>query len=148
MSLTSVFDIAGMGMSAQSIRLNTVASNLANASAGGSETGEVYRARHPVFATVQANAMSGGGDFFPAMDEGSALGVRVVDIVESDSALQRRYEPNHPNANEEGYVFYPNVNMVEEMADMISASRSFQVNVEVMNSAKTMMQRLLSLGQQ
>jgi flagellar basal-body rod protein FlgC len=76
----------------------------------------------------------------------SAMGLRVSGIVESDQPLQRRYEPNHFKADEEGYVYYPNVNVMEEMADMISASRSFQVNVEVMNSAKTMMQGVLSLG--
>jgi flagellar basal-body rod protein FlgC len=77
----------------------------------------------------------------------SGMGVRVAGIVESDAPLEPRYEPNSPMANEEGYVFYPNVNPVEEMADMMSASRSFQTNVEIMNSAKSMMQRMLTLGQ-
>ncbi|WP_101759996.1 flagellar basal body rod protein FlgC [Oceanicoccus sp. KOV_DT_Chl] len=148
MSLSSVFDIAGMGMSAQSIRLNTTASNLANAQSASSNTSEVYRARHPVFETMRRDLMH-GDDFnvMPSVDDDASMGLRVSGIVESDAPLQRRYEPNHMKADEDGYVYYPNVNVVEEMADMISASRSFQINVEVMNSAKTMMQRVLTLGQ-
>lgn len=146
MSLTSVFDIAGLGMSAQSIRLNATASNLANAQAAGSSEEDTYRARHPVFSSIQQDLMS-NGSIIPTMDDRSSVGLQVADIIESTAPLQQRYEPNHPNANEDGYVFYPNVNVIEEMADMISASRSFQVNVEVMNSAKSMMQRLLTLGQ-
>ncbi len=147
MSLMGVFDLAGAGMSAQSIRLNTTASNLANAEAASSSVDEVYRARHPVFSSVQQSVLSGTGSPFSSMSDEAAVGVQVVDIVESDAPLNRRYEPGHPKADEEGYVFYPNVNVVEEMADMISASRSFQVNVEIMNSAKTMARGLLSLGQ-
>lgn len=146
MSLSAVFDIAGMGMSAQSVRLNTTASNLANAQAASSSVDEVYRARHPVFASIQKNLMQ-GHRAFPTLAGQASVGIQVVDIVESDRPLERRYEPDHPKADEDGYVFYPNVNVMEEMADMISASRSFQINVEVMNSAKTMMQRLLSMGQ-
>ena len=81
-------------------------------------------------------------------DDGPGAGVRVEGIVESNAELQMRYEPDHPAANEDGYVFYPNVNVVEEMADMMSSSRSFQMNVDIMNSAKSMMQRILTLGQQ
>lgn len=148
MSLNGVFDIAGMGMSAQSIRLNTTASNLANAQAASSSVDEVYRARHPVFEAVRQDILR-QDDFtaMPSASDEAAMGLRVSGIVESDRPLERRYEPNHPKADEEGYVFYPNVNVVEEMADMISASRSFQMNVEVMNSAKAMMQRVLTLGQ-
>ena len=83
----------------------------------------------------------------PTVADDAAMGLQVTGIVESQQPLDRRYEPHHPKADEEGYVFYPNVNIVEEMADMISASRSFQVNVEVMNSAKKMLQRVLTLGQ-
>ena len=147
MSLNGVFDIAGMGMSAQSIRLNTTASNLANAQAASSSVDEVYRARHPVFETMRRDMMSDQYSAMPSMSDEASMGLRVSGIVESDQPLDKRYEPNHPKADEEGYVYYPNVNMVEEMADMISASRSFQINVEVMNSAKTMMQRVLTLGQ-
>ena len=147
MSLTSVFDLAGMGMSAQSIRLNTTASNLANAQAADSNIDEVYRARHPVFESLRSDILTNGFNAVPTMADEAAMGLRVAGIVESQQPLERRYEPHHPKADEDGYVFYPNVNVVEEMADMISASRSFQVNVEVMNSAKTMLQRVLTLGQ-
>lgn len=146
MSLGSVFDIAGSGMSAQTVRLNTTASNLANAEAAGGSEEETYRARHPVFAMIQQSVMQ-GDEFISPIDDASGAGVQVTEIIESQSELQRRYEPHHPKADDEGYVYYPNVNVVEEMADMISSSRSFQMNVEMMNSAKTMMQRLLTLGQ-
>ncbi|MDN3639962.1 flagellar basal body rod protein FlgC [Simiduia curdlanivorans] len=144
MSLDSIFSIAGSGLNAQSLRLNTTASNMANAESASSSIDQTYRARHPVFTTAfnQANGKLLMGS--PSEVEG---GVQVLGIVESDAPLQQRYEPNHPLANEEGYVFYPNVNVVEEMANMISASRSFQTNVEVMNSAKQMMQRVLTIGQ-
>ena len=146
MSLGSVFDIAGSGMSAQSIRLNTTASNLANAQSAGSSTDDVYRARHPIFSAIHQSAMQNNG-FIPAVQNDASAGVKVDGIVESAAPLQRRYEPHHPKANAEGYVLYPNVNVVEEMADMMSSTRSFQINVEMMNSAKVMMQRLLTLGQ-
>ncbi|MEE8058872.1 MAG: flagellar basal body rod protein FlgC [Pseudomonadales bacterium] len=147
MSLSSVFDLAGMGMSAQSIRLNTTASNMANAQAASSSIDEVYRARHPVFETLRRDLMDSNSTGMPSIGDEAAIGIRVAGIVESQQPLERRYEPQHPKADEEGYVYYPNVNVMEEMADMISASRSFQINVEVMNSAKTMMQRVLTLGQ-
>lgn len=142
MGLTTIFDVAGSGMNAQSTRLNTTASNIANAEAAGSSTDEVYRGRHPVFSTMMLNEMQG----FGIGGEESAA-VKVDGIIESDAPLQPRYEPEHPKADENGYVYYPNVNVVEEMTNMISASRSFQMNVEVMNSAKQMVQRVLTLGQ-
>lgn len=145
MSLGNVFDIAGSGMTAQSVRLNTTASNLANAQAAASSSDQVYRARQPVFAAVQQQAMDDMAAF--GGEDLSSPGVQVMGIVESDAPLVKRYEPYHPMADAEGYVLYPNVNVVEEMTNMISASRSFQMNVEVMNSAKTMMQRVLTLGQ-
>ncbi|ACR13256.1 flagellar basal body rod protein FlgC [Teredinibacter turnerae] len=145
MSLSNIFNVAGSGMNAQSIRLNTTASNIANAEASSASADTTYRGRHPVFASVQA-AMLNGGDALYSEDQ-SAVGVRVDGIVESQAPLQPRYEPESPNADEDGYVYYPNVNVVEEMTNMISASRSFQVNVEVMNSAKQMVQRVLTLGQ-
>ncbi|BFM16593.1 flagellar basal body rod protein FlgC [Maricurvus nonylphenolicus] len=148
MALGNVFDIAGSGMNAQSVRLNTTASNLANAQSASSSVDDVYRARKPVFAAAHQDAMGFQSAFGKsALENNSQKGVEVLGIVESDAELQRRYEPHHPMADEEGYVFYPNVNVVEEMTDMISASRSFQVNVEVMNSAKQMVQRVLTLGQ-
>lgn len=143
MSLSSIFDIAGSGMNAQSVRLNTTASNIANAESASSSTDEVYRGRHPVFNTAFVKQMQGGMNL-PQEDH---VGVQVAGIVESDAPLQQRYEPDHPLANEEGYVMYPNVNVVEEMTNMISASRAFQVNIEVMNAAKQMLQRTLTLGQ-
>ena len=148
MSLSSVFHIAGSGMSAQSTRLNTISSNIANAETVSSSLEETYRVRKPVFATVFAdNLKQNGSSSLFAGDDQAGKGVQVKGIVEDQSELQMRYEPDHPMANEEGYVFYPNVNVVEEMADMISASRAFQNNVEMMNTAKQMLQRVLTLGQ-
>jgi len=150
MSLTNIFDIAGSGMAAQSLRLNTTASNIANADSASSSTDEVYRARKPIFSAIQQDVMSQALGGQPgAMSGGlsASQGVQVEGIIESDAPLNMRFEPDHPLANDGGYVMYPNVNVVEEMADMLSASRSFQTNVSVMDSAKTMMQRLLTLGQ-
>ena len=146
MSLASVFNIAGTGMSAQSTRLNTISSNIANAETVSSSIDKTYRARHPVFATMFQNAQQGSDSLFADQDQ-SGVGVQVLGVVEDQSSLMPRYEPNHPAADEKGYVYYPNVNVVEEMADMISASRSFQTNAEMMNTAKTMMQKVLTLGQ-
>ncbi|SDX44895.1 flagellar basal body rod protein FlgC [Marinobacter mobilis] len=147
MSLGSIFDIAGSGMTAQSLRLNTTASNIANAETASSSVDSTYRARKPVFAAIQQEMLGAQGQGFGGA-QGPGAGVRVEGIVESDAELQMRYQPDHPAANEDGYVFYPNVNVVEEMADMMSSSRSFQMNVDVMNTAKSMMQRILTLGQQ
>jgi len=146
MSLDKVFDIAGSGMSAQSLRLNTVASNIANAETVSSSIDQTYRARNPVFATIFNAERATGASLFSDQQQ-AGEGVQVLGVVESDAELQPRYEPDHPMANEEGYVFYPNVNVVEEMANMMAASRSYQTNVEVMNTAKTMLQRVLTLGQ-
>jgi len=151
MSLMNVFNIAGSGMSAQSVRLNTISSNIANSDSVSSNTEETYRAREPIFRAQMQAAMNGqlgatGGFDFSGSGMNSGGGVSVDGIVESDAPLQLRYEPNHPMADDEGYVAYPNVNVVEEMANMISASRSFQTNVDVMSSAKQMMQQVLSLG--
>ncbi len=147
MSLASVFNIAGSGMSAQTTRLNTVASNIANAETVSSSIDQTYRARHPVFATMLQGQQNGDrGSLFQDQDS-AGQGVQVTGVVEDQSNLEARYEPNHPAANKDGYVYYPNVNVVEEMADMISASRSFQTNAELMNTAKTMMQKVLTLGQ-
>lgn len=155
MSYANLFDIAGTAMDAQSIRLNTVASNLANAQSAASSVNQVYRARHPIFSAVQESAIqemknSAQGDGwidFSSNDESAGAGVQVLGIAESQAPLEKRYEPGHPLADKDGYVLYPNVNIVEEMADMISTSRSFQINVEMLQSAKTMAQRLLALGQ-
>ncbi len=136
MSLFRIFDIAASGMSAQSIRLNTVASNLANADSVSSSEGGTYRARQPVFAATLDDVFNESPD----------VTVKVLGIVESQEPLQQRYAPNHPLANADGYIFMPNVNTVEEMANMISASRSYQANVEVVNTSKQMLMRTLSLG--
>jgi flagellar basal-body rod protein FlgC len=139
-SLLNIFDVSGSAMSAQTVRLNTTASNIANAESVSSNFEGTYRARHPVFAAALRGALEPGA-------ENVAGGVRVLGLVESEAPLEIRYEPEHPYADENGYVAYPNVNVVEEMANMISATRSFQLNVEVMNSAKTLAERLLRLGQ-
>ncbi len=141
MALLNVFDVSGSGMAAQTLRLNTISSNIANAQSVAPTPEETYRARHPVFQATLHNAMSDD------IHNAASTAVRVPGIVESDAPLNMRYEPEHPYANDEGYVAYPNVSVVEEMANMISASRSFQINVEVMNTAKSLTERVLTLGQ-
>ncbi len=147
MSLMSIFDISGSAMSAQSVRLNTTASNMANANSAAGSPDQVYRARHPVFASIAAELLGDADANAFAGEQGMGLGVQVMGILESEAPHQERYEPEHPLADENGYVYYPNVNIVEEMANMISSSRAFQTNVDVMNAARTMMQRVLSMGQ-
>lgn len=136
MSVFKIFDVAGSGMSAQMLRLNTVASNLANAETMAATPEEVYKARHPVFESV-LNEVAG---------QSSVATVKVSQVVESDTPAMPHYMPGHPLANEEGYVFSPGINAVEEMADMISASRSYQNNVEVMTTARELLLRTLQLG--
>ncbi|WP_108649691.1 flagellar basal body rod protein FlgC [Dongshaea marina] len=141
MSLFNVFDIAGSAMSAQSVRLNTTSSNLANAESVSSSVEETFRARRPVFAAELQKAM------FGSSDQGSnAVGVEVLGIVESDAPLRAEYNPNHPMADKDGYIYKPNVNVVEEMTDMISASRSYQTNVQIADSAKQMLLQTLRMG--
>jgi flagellar basal-body rod protein FlgC len=140
MSSFRIFDIAGSGMSAQSVRLNTVASNLANAESVSGDAKTAYRARHPVFEAVRAQLAGAGGG-----DTGTA--VRVTSITEDTRAPEMRYQPGNPLANADGYVFAPNVNVVEEMVDMISASRAYQNNVEIMNTSKDLLLATLRLGQ-
>lgn len=137
MSIFKIFDTAASGMSAQTLRLNLVASNMANADAISSSMGETYRAREPVFQTVL-------DQFNP---DGVSHGVRMAGVVESQAPLVQEHAPDHPMANEEGYIFRSNVNMVEEMANMLSASRSYQSNVEVANSAKQLLLATLRMGQ-
>ncbi len=133
----NIFDIAGSGMSAQTVRLNTTASNLANADSVATNAADAYKARHPVFKTVQANLATGV----------AGQQVQVAGITQSTAESQARYEPGNPMANADGYVYASNVNTVEEMVDMISASRSYQNNVEVMNTSKELMLATLKLGQ-
>ncbi len=137
MSMFKIFDTAASGMSAQSLRLNLVASNMANADAVSSSIDQTYRARQPVFQTLldQANP------------DAAAAGVKMVGVVESQAPLVQEYAPDHPLANEEGYIFRPNVNMVEEMANMMSASRTYQSNVEVANAAKQLLIATIQMGQ-
>jgi flagellar basal-body rod protein FlgC len=143
MSSFKIFDIAGSGLSAQSVRLNTVASNLANADSVSGDPAKVYKARHPVFEAVRSAL--GANSLDPAAPSNAA--VKVTDIVESEAPPTARYEPGNPLANEQGYVYAPNVNVVEEMVDMISASRAYQNNVEVLNTSKELMLATLRLGQ-
>ena len=138
MSLFNVFNITGSGMSAQSMRLNTTASNIANADSVSSSINETYRARHPVFAAAMQKAADGQGD---------SVGVQVLGIVESNKPLNIEYAPEHPMADKEGYIYKPNVNVIEEMTNMISASRSYQTNVQLAESAKNMLNKTLQLGQ-
>ncbi len=148
MSLTNVFNIAGTGMNAQSVRLNTTASNIANAETVSSSIDETYKARKPWFSVLEKNWSNVKG-LNQKLDIRSQVGdgVQVKGIVESDAPLKKRYQPFHPMADEEGFVLYPNVNVVEEMTDMMSSSRSYQMNVEMMKTAKQMLQRTLTLGQ-
>jgi flagellar basal-body rod protein FlgC len=134
----NIFDVAGSAMSAQSQRMNVTASNLANADSVSGPDGQPYRAKQVVFAVA-------GGD---QQDPSAAVGgVQVAGVVEDQSPLKMVYDPKHPLANSAGYVAMPNVNVVEEMVNMISASRSYQANVEVLNTAKTMMLKTLTIGQ-
>jgi flagellar basal-body rod protein FlgC len=138
MSLFKVFDLSGSALSAQSVRLNTVASNMANADVASSTPEGAYRARYPVFAAVLDEAANARGS--------TAAAVRVAGVVESGAAPRAEYLPGHPLANADGYVFFPAVNVVEQMTDMMSASRSYQGNVEIMNTVKQLMLRTLQLG--
>jgi flagellar basal-body rod protein FlgC len=142
MSDFKIFDIAGSGMSAQSVRLNTVASNLANADSVSGDPSAVYRAKHPVFKAVLGDGLGAGGGTDPA-----TATVEVTGIAENPAAPQTRYDPGNPLADAQGYVYAPAVNVVEEMTDMISASRSYQNNVEVLNTARDLMLDTLKLGQ-
>ncbi len=134
MSLFNIFNVAGSAMNAQSQRLNTVASNLANADSATSASGEPYKARQVVFAATP-------------MGENGATGVNVAAVIEDPSPMKMVYDPKNPLADGKGYVAMPNVNVVEEMVNMISASRSYQSNVEMMNTTKTLLLKTLGLGQ-
>jgi flagellar basal-body rod protein FlgC len=142
MSSFKIFDIAGSGLSAQSVRLNTVASNLANADSVSGDPATVYKARHPIFQAVQQQLQGAS-----SLDDQSEAAVRVSGIMESQAAPQMRYDPGNPLANAQGNIYAPNVNVIEEMTDMISASRAYQDNVEVMNTSKDLMLATLKLGQ-
>ena len=136
MSLFKVIDVAGSAMNAQSVRLNVTASNLANAGSVSGDPDKVYRARQPIFSAFQQTLA----------DQSGVSGVRLQGIVESSAPLQTRYQPEHPEADENGNVFVSNVNTVEEMVNMISASRSYKNNVEIVNTTKDLLVQTLSLG--
>jgi flagellar basal-body rod protein FlgC len=134
MSMFQIFNVAGSAVSAQSQRLNVVASNLANADTVAGPDGSAYKARQVVFQTQ-------------LMGEVGAAGVTVSTVAEDNSPGRRVHDPKHPQADAEGYVTYSNVNPVEEMVNMISASKSYQNNVEVMNTAKSLLLKTLQMGQ-
>ena len=138
MSVFNVFEIAGSGMNAQSLRLNLVASNISNANSVSSSLDEVYKSRQPVFAAQLKEVMN---------KDHAASGVEVKGVVESQAPAIMEYAPNHPMADKEGYIFKPNVNTIEEMANMMSASRSYQNNVEVFNTSKQLILQTLRMGQ-
>ena len=133
MSDFRIFAVAGSALTAQSARLNAVASNLANADSVAGADGQPYRAKQVVFKAMPV--------------EGGAVGVRATQVVESAAPLRLVYDPANPAANEQGYVSMPNVNVVEEMTNMISASRAYQTNAEVMNTTKALLMKTLAIGQ-
>lgn len=133
MGFKDISQIAGSAMAAQTVRMNTIASNLANANAVATTEADGYRARKPVFAALVG-------------DEGVAR-VQVLDVVQSSEPLRRAHEPDNPLADADGMVYYTNVNEVAEMADMMAASRAFETNVEVMGRIKSMQASLLKLGE-
>jgi flagellar basal-body rod protein FlgC len=141
MSLLTVFEIAGSAMSAQSQRLNAVASNLANADSVTSTNGQPYRSKQVIFSAVPiaGSARAGTG--------AAASGVAVTGVAEDSSPGRRVYDPKHAMADAQGYVTMPNVNTVDEMVNMIAASRAYQNNIEMLNTAKTLMLKTLTLGQ-
>lgn len=136
MSLFKVFDVAGSAMNAQSVRMNVTASNLANAGSVSGDPDKVYRARQPVFATFSESLANQAG----------TAGVRLDGVVESAAPLQKIYQPDNPEADADGNVYATNVNTVEEMVNMISASRSYKNNVEMINTTKDLLLQTLSLG--
>lgn len=138
MSFNAIYDIAGSALQAQTSRMNTVASNLANAGSVAASEEEAYRAIKPVFSTVYQHTQAG---------ELSGAKVNVAGVLASDRLPEQRHQPDHPLANDEGYVYYAGVNVMEEMADMMSASRSFESAIEVVGRVNSMQQGLLNLGQ-
>ena len=135
MGLFNVFDVSGSAMNAQTVRLNTIASNMANAESVSGTPEDVYKAKSPVFETLLKQESNK-----------NAVGVSVKEIIESEAAPVIRYEPNHPLADAQGNVYLPNINTVEEMANMMSASRSYQNNVEVFNTSKQLLMQTINMG--
>lgn len=138
MSLFNAINVAGTALEAQSVRLNTISSNLANAGAISQSEEATYRAQYPVFETIYEELKGASG--------GAAAGVRVSEVTMSELPARREYAPSHPMANEEGFIYRPSVNSVQEMANMMEASRSYQDSIEAMNTAKQLILRTLTLG--
>lgn len=137
-SLFRIMDIATTGMSAENVRLNTTASNIANANSVSSSYDETYKARHPVFAAELQRATE---------EQGKGSKVQVLGVVESQKPLQVEYAPGNPLADENGYIYKPNVNVIEEMANMLSASKGYETNVQVADTTKRLFRRVLQIGQ-
>ncbi len=140
MSFGQIFNTAASAMTAQTIRLNTISSNLANVDSVSGNKDDVYKSLRPVFATIYENINTPTKEYRAA-----SVKVIVADVVSLESLIQKRYEPDNPLSNEEGNVFYSGISAVSEMADMMSASRSFEMNVEVLGNAKSMQQSLIRL---
>jgi flagellar basal-body rod protein FlgC len=140
MSLFNVFNVSGSALNAETVRLNTTASNMANAESINGDPSKVYRARQPVFQTMmdQSDLDSDGDD--------SSAGVRVLGVVESTTPPIERYEPNNPQANKDGYIYMSNVNSIEEMTNMISANRAFATNIDAINTARDLLLKTISMG--
>lgn len=132
--MSSIFDISGSALTAQSQRMNAISSNMANADSVADPNGQPYRAREVVFQPNIAPGEATGG-------------VKVAEVTESQAPLRREYAPGHPLADDKGYITMPNVDTTEEMVNMISASRSYQANLEVLNTHKSLMSKTLSMGQ-
>jgi flagellar basal-body rod protein FlgC len=139
MSLFNVFNVSGSALNAETIRLNTTASNLANAESVNGDVTKIYRARHPVFQSMMDTSA-------PFDDPDASVGVRVLGVVESKAPPLMRYSPENPLANKDGYVFTSNVNSIEEMTNMISANRSFATNIEAINTARDLLLKTISMG--
>lgn len=139
MSMFNIFDIASMGMNAQSVRLNTISSNMANASNVSGDENEVYRSIHPVFSSINLAEQD-------MLENPYAMGVKIDGIENNQAPLQRKYDPYHPKADADGYVFISNVNIMQEMGDMISASRTYQTNVQILSLTKDALLQTVNLG--
>ncbi len=139
MSLFNIFDLAGSGLSAQNVRLNTVASNLANAESIASSPELAYKSRQPVFATTYQDELN-------SIQSSASAGLRTIGIVESQAKNAAQYQPGNPLADKDGYIYLSNVNVIEEMTNMMSASSSYQSNIEVLNTSKELLLQTLRLG--
>jgi flagellar basal-body rod protein FlgC len=140
MSLFNVFNVAGSALNAETVRLNTTASNMANAESVNGDPSKVYRARQPVFQTMMDDSS------LDSDGEDSSAGVRVLGVIESTTPPIERYEPNNPQANKDGYIYMSNVNSIEEMTNMISANRAFATNIDAINTARDLLLKTISMG--